>query len=307
MLLGAHVSISGGVHNAPQNGVRLGCDVIQIFSKNQRQWAARPYARAEIDAFHESYKASGLRGVVVHDSYLINLASTDPVLSKKSRDAFVDEAVRCTQLGIPDLVFHPGAHMGQGVPAGAKRIADAIQHALAKTPESGVRLDLESMAGQGTTIGDRLEDLAHIMDLVGDRKRVGVCLDTCHLFAAGYDLSTREGYAETMKAVDRTVGLSRVKAFHLNDSKGALDCRLDRHEEIGLGQIGTTGFALLMNDERFADIPMNLETPGDDDGYVRNLKVLRGLIGKPIPASKKTTLGAFAEAPTRPLQPRKKA
>lgn len=278
------MSIAGGVSKAPENGTRLGCDVIQIFSKNQRQWAAKPYAPAEVEAFRQNYAASGLKGVVVHDSYLINLASTDEALWKRSKEAFLDEARRCDQLGIPDLVFHPGAHVGAGLEAGKKRIVAAVQETLSKTEESGVRLDLECMAGQGTTIGNRLEDLRDILEAVGDKKRVGVCLDTCHLFAAGYDLSNAAGYAETMKHVERTVGLSRVRAFHLNDSTGPLNCRRDRHADIGKGEIGKTGFALLMNDERFARAPMNLETPGDDEGYLRNLKVLRGLIGKRIPS-----------------------
>jgi deoxyribonuclease IV len=290
MLLGAHVSIAGGAHEAVDNGLRIGCDVIQIFTKNQRQWAAKPYSKGDVETFRAKYRASGLRGVVAHDSYLINLASPDPALWKKSLAAFTDEAQRCDQLGVPDLVFHPGAHMGEGVEKGSARIAEAVRQALAQTTD--VRLDLECMAGHGSTIGNRLEDLARILELVGEKKRVGVCLDTCHLFAAGYDLATPEGYAETMKAVERTIRLPRVKAFHLNDSKGPLNCRLDRHEDIGKGHIGKSGFSYLMNDERFAQVPMNLETPGDDEGYVANLKVLRGLIGKKV-APTKRTLGSF--------------
>lgn len=292
VLLGAHVSIAGGVHFAVDNGVRIGCDVIQIFTKNQRQWAAKPYSKEDVETFRAKFRSSGLKGVVAHDTYLINLASPDEALWKKSVAAFTDEAQRCDALGVTDLIFHPGAHMGAGVEKGSARIAEAIRQALAKSEE--VRLDLECMAGHGSTIGNRLEDLARIIELVGEKKRVGVCLDTCHLFAAGHELSTPEGYAETMKIVDRTVGLRRVNAFHLNDSKGPLNCRLDRHEEIGKGHIGRSGFSLLMNDERFAQVPMNLETPGDDDGYVANLKVLRSLIGKKV-APARRTLGSFAK------------
>jgi len=292
VLLGAHVSIAGGVHHAVDNGIRLGCDVIQIFTKNQRQWAAKPYTKEDVDTFRAKYRTSGLKAVVAHDTYLINLASPDPVLWNKSLEAFTDEAQRCDQLGVSDLIFHPGAHMGEGVEKGSVRIAEAVRQVLSKT--SDVRLDLECMAGHGSTIGNRLEDLAHIIELVGEKKRLGVCLDTCHLFAAGYDLSTPDGYDATMKQVQATVGLSRVNAFHLNDSKGPLNCRLDRHEEIGKGQIGKSGFSLLMNDARFSKVPMNLETPGEDEGYLANLKVLRGLIGKKV-APTKRTLGSFAK------------
>lgn len=295
MLLGAHVSIAGGVQNAPIHGKNIGCDVIQMFTKNQRQWASKPYSRAEIDAFRENYKASGLKGAMVHDTYLINLASPDEAMWAKSKAAFLDEAQRCDQLGIPDLVFHPGAHMGTGYPAGVRRIAEAMRETLAKTPEGSVRLTLETMAGQGSTVGNRFEDLAEILELVGDKKRTGVCVDTCHIFAAGYDLSTSEGYAETMRALDSTIGLRRVTCFQLNDSKTPLNSRVDRHEDIGKGAIGLTGFALLMNDARFEDRPMALETDGTDVGYMANLKVLRGLIGKAIPTPKRHTLGAFGQ------------
>lgn len=296
MLLGAHVSIAGGVFNAPTHGVRMACDVIQMFSRNQRQWAAKPLSRQEIEQFRANYDASGLKGVVVHGSYLVNLASPDPATQKRSLEAFMDEAVRCDQLGIPDLVFHPGAHLEQGLEPALKRIAAAMQATLAKVPEGSVRLDLEVMAGQGSTIGNRLEDLRTILELVGDRKRTGVCLDTCHLHAAGYDLATPTGYEDSMKAVERVIGLASVRAFHLNDSKTPLGSRVDRHEGIGEGTIGTSGFGLLMNDERFAHVPMNLETdPGlEDAGYKQDLRVLRGLIGKRAPAPKRNTLESFA-------------
>lgn len=290
MLLGAHVSIAGGVQNAPLNGTRIGCDVIQMFSKNQRQWAAKPYSAAEIEAFRTNYRESGLQGVMVHDTYLINLASPDAAMWAKSKAAFLDEARRCDQLGVPDLVFHPGAHMGQGVPSALKRIAEAMTETIRATPDGTVRLTLETMAGQGTTVGERFEQLAEVLALVGEKKRTGVCLDTCHAFAAGYDLATAPGYAETMRALDRTVGLQRVTCVQLNDSKVPLGGRVDRHEDIGKGQMGLTGFALLMNDERFAAVPMALETPGDDEGYKANLKVLRGLVGRPVPKARRATL-----------------
>lgn len=293
MLLGAHVSIAGGVRNAPENGVRIGCDVIQIFTKNQRQWAAKPYPPEEIEAFRDNYKASGLKGVVAHASYLLNLASADETLWKKSKEALLDEATRCDQLGVTDLVFHPGAHMGKGTEYGVKRIAQAMRDVLGKMPNGRVRLVPECMAGQGSTVGSQFEDLARILELVDEKERTGICLDTCHMFAAGHDLSTPEGYEATMNRVDRTVGLKRVTVFQLNDSKGPLACHVDRHEDIGKGHIGRAGFALLMNDARFARIPMALETPGTDDGYKENLRVLRSLIGKTV-APARATLGSFA-------------
>lgn len=284
MLLGAHVSIAGGVQNAPQNGVALGCDVIQIFSKNQRQWKSRPYTEDEIRGFRENYKSSKLRGVVVHGSYLMNLAAGDPALWKRSKDAFLDEVYRCDQLGIPDFVFHPGAHVERGAEWGVERIASGLREALDATHGSGVHLDLECMAGQGTTIGNRFEDLGRIIDLCGRDARLGLCLDTCHLYAAGFDLATAGGYEATMKHVDRLVGLKRVRAFHLNDSKRELGSHVDRHENIGKGHIGLEGFRLLLRDDRFAQVPMNLETPGGDDGYRADLKNLRALRALAKPA-----------------------
>ncbi len=297
MLLGAHVSIAGGVQNAPANGTRIGCDVIQIFSKNQRQWAANPYTQEQIDGFRANYEASGLQGAMVHASYLLNLATSDDSHWKKSKDALLDEAVRCDQLGIPDLIFHPGAHMGKGAPYAVQRIAEAMIEVIRATPEGSVRLCPETMAGQGSTMGDRFPDLAEILQRVGEPKRTGICFDTCHVFAAGHDLATPTGYEETMRTFDRVVGLKRVTTFQLNDSKSPLASRVDRHEDIGKGHIGTTGFALLMNDHRFRRVPMALETPGDDEGYIRNLRLLRSFIGKKIPAPKRSTLHAYPGAP----------
>lgn len=277
MLLGAHVSIQGGVRNAPGNGVRLGCDCIQIFSKNQRQWKFKPLADEETDAFRENYSKSKLRGVLVHDSYLINVGSPNKALWARSRDALLDEAERCDRLGIPLLNFHPGAHMEAGVDVGVKRIAEALRFVLDRTPSSRVVLLLESMAGQGSTIGHRLEDLARIRELAGADPRIGYCLDTCHLNSAGFDLTTPESYRQVMRQIDDVLGLPHVRAFHLNDSRTPLKSRVDRHENIGEGTMGAKGFRPLMQDHRFADLPMVLETPGGDDAYVRDLKILRKL------------------------------
>lgn len=275
MMLGAHVSTAGGVSLAPGNGVELGCDAIQIFSKNQRQWTAKPLSELEIKAFQDNWRKSQLRGILVHDSYLINVASPNAEMWAKSRDALLDEAQRCDQLGIPLLNMHPGAHMGTGAAEGCKRIAQAIRHVLDGT--SRVTLLLESMAGQGSTIGARLEDLARIRELCGNDARVGYCLDTCHLFAAGFDLTTPNGYKDTMRLVDEHLGLSRVKAFHLNDSEKPRGSHVDRHANIGLGLMGEKGFAPLMRDTRFEEVPMVLETPLAEEGYRKDLAILRRL------------------------------
>lgn len=276
MVLGAHVSIAGGVRKAPQNGLDLGCEAIQIFSKNQRQWKAKPYAQEEIQAFRENYRQSGLKGVLVHGSYLVNVASPDPALWKKSRDALLDEAQRCEQLGIPYLSIHPGSHLDSGVRAGVQRIAEAIAWVLDETKGSRVEILLESMAGQGSNIGARFEDLSEIRKQAGG-SRVGYCFDTCHLYAAGFDITTPAGYQNVMKLADDVLGLSHIKAFHLNDSKSPLGSHVDRHANIGKGFLKAKGFQPLLQDPRFRDAPMVLETPLGDEGYRADLKALRSL------------------------------
>jgi deoxyribonuclease IV len=277
MVLGAHVSIAGGVQNAPQNALNVTAECIQIFSKNQRQWAAKPYSQSDIDAFRDAYKKSGLKGAMVHGSYLVNVAALDPAILAKSRAGLLDEAERCEQLGIPYLNMHPGSHLGAGIEAGTKRIADAILDVLDKTQGSKVMILLEFMAGQGTNIGDKFEDLAAIRTFTGDHKRVGYCFDTCHLFAAGYDIATPAGYKAVMKKADDVLGVSNIKAFHLNDSKMPLGSHVDRHENIGHGLMGVEGFRPLLQDPRFKDAPMVLETPLAEEGYEKDLKALRPL------------------------------
>ena len=278
MVLGAHVSSAGGVSLSPARGVELGCEAIQIFVKNQRQWKANPIPDAEAAAFKANYAASKLRGVMVHDTYLINVGSPEPAMWKMSRDALVDEAKRCAQLGIPLLNMHPGAHMGKGLAPALERIAKAIREALDATQGSGLHLVLESMAGQGTTIGARFEDLRVIREHCGNDPRVGYCLDTCHLHAAGFDIATPAGWKETMKRADEQLGLGRIKAFHLNDSKTPHGSHVDRHASIGQGTIGAKGFAPLLRDARFADRPMILETPLGEEGYPKDLAVLRRVL-----------------------------
>jgi len=274
VLLGAHISISGGVDLAPERGRALGCDTIQIFSKNQRQWIAKELDEDTIKKFKENLKAYNIKKPVVHDSYLINLASKDPDTLRKSQEAFLDEAKRTAQLGIQYLVFHPGSNSDKA--AGIKLIAETLNKAIEKYPQ--VTFLLETTAGQGNYIGRTFEELAQIIELVEKKEHVGICFDTAHVFESGYDISTEEGYYKTLEEFDKIIGLAKIKCFHLNDSKTPLGSNVDRHEHIGKGMIGLTGFKLLLNDKRFSDIPMILETPGAEEFYAENLKVLRSLL-----------------------------
>lgn len=275
MLLGAHVSTAGGMRNAVPQGKQLGCEAIQVFTRNQRQWAGKPLDPEDVAAFRATAAEAGfLATALSHASYLINLAAPDPAILEKSIRAFVDEIERCAALGIPYLAVHPGSHLGQGEARGIERVARSVKEALAATRGKRVTVLLEGTAGQGTNLGHRLEHLRAILDAV-DSDRVAVCLDTCHMHAAGYDLVTPKGYAATFQEVDRILGLDRVKAFHLNDSKGARGQRIDRHEEIGDGTIGAAPFKRLVNDARFRDLPGILETPGAEETYPRNLALLK--------------------------------
>ncbi len=277
---GAHMSISGGLYTACERGRRAGCDIIQIFSKNQQQWRARPLTGAEIARFKEAQQSEGVPVVMVHDSYLINLAAPGDELWHRSIDAFREELERCAALGIPYLVTHPGAHVGSGEEAGLHRVADALNQLFDAGAGAGVTVLLETTAGQGSSLGRRFEELARLIELTRQAERVGVCVDTCHIFAAGYDIRSAEAYAVTMAELERIIGLERVKAFHLNDSQKDLGSRVDRHAHIGEGRIGIEGFRALVNDQRFAGLPMVLETPKEEDlaDDVRNLATLRSLV-----------------------------
>ena len=277
MWLGAHVSVSGGLDQAPENGRRLGCDVIQIFTRNQRQWITKPLTRAEVRSFRSSFRSCNLQAAVCHSSYLINLASPVEVTLEQSREAFRDEFDRCHQLGIKYLVFHPGSHLKTGEKAGLYRIAEGLNWILNQRNHSATTLLLETTAGQGSNLGYRFEQLAEILGLVKDSRRMGICLDTCHLFAAGYDLRTPRAFNKTMTELDKIVGLSLVKSIHLNDSMKELGSRVDRHENIGKGRLGLEAFRLLLNEEQFRKIPMILETPGGEEGYRHDLAILRKL------------------------------
>ena len=263
--LGAHMSIAGGLHRALERGREVGCSVVQIFLKNQLQWAARAYTAEDVAEFKAARRRTGIRTVFAHSSYLINLAATDPREWQRAVEAFHDELERAEMLELPFVVIHPGSHRGEGLDAGVARIARALDTVLERTRGYRVMVLLENTAGGGATIGRSFEELAALLDAVARPERVGVCLDTCHLFAAGYDVRTPEGYHSTMKACARLIGLRRVRAFHLNDAKAPLGSGLDRHEKIGAGAMGAAPFRFLMRDRRFARVPMALETPKEPE------------------------------------------
>lgn len=277
--LGAHVSISGGMPRAVERAARIGATAFQLFLKNSNQWRGRRYEPGEADAFRKAFAESGMAAVVAHSSYLINLASPDAGLARLSMESMLDELERARALGVPGIVLHPGAHMGSGEEVGLATIAGRINQLFAETPESTVGIYLESTAGQGSTLGYRFEHLAAIIAAVEDKTRVGVCLDTCHMFAAGYPFANELGVQMTLKEFDRVVGLGWLRAIHANDSKTPAGARRDRHEHIGRGEIGEAPFAALLRDKRLAKIPFILETPkGEDDSNdLMNLATLRRL------------------------------
>lgn len=279
-LLGAHMSIAGGVGNALLAGKRVDCDAIQIFTKSSRQWASKPYSKEEIEQFVINRNETGIAHVVAHDSYLLNLGSPDTTLRVRSVIAFIDELERCEILGVTHLIAHPGAHVGAGEVEGIKTIAKSLDEVHTACPGYEVEITLEITAGQGSNLGYRFEQIANIMDATKESDRLRVCFDTEHAFAAGYDLRTPEGYERTFSEFNEMIGLDRLAAFHLNDSKKEFHSRVDRHEHIGKGFIGVAAFGLLMNDKRFWGLPMCLETPkGPDLKEDReNLTLLRSLI-----------------------------
>jgi deoxyribonuclease-4 len=259
----------------------VGCDTIQVFTKSNRQWRAKRISDQEVEAFKANLAATGIGPVVAHDCYLVNLAAPRRAVWKKSVAAFRVELERAERLGIPYLVTHPGSHAGAGEAEGLRRVTEALNALLAALPGAGVRILLETTAGQGSSLGHRFEELAAILAGVDQADRVGVCLDTCHVFAAGYDIRTRDGYRKTVEDLDACLGLRRLQAIHLNDSKAGLGSRVDRHEHIGEGRLGLAPFRRLLNDPRLRRVPMILETPKDDDFVAadrRNLARLRRLL-----------------------------
>ena len=279
-LLGAHMSIAGGVDKAFLEGKKAGCDVMQIFTKSSRQWAAQPYSKEEIQNFKQNQKETGIVTVIAHDSYLLNLGSPDNALRKRSIHGFIDEMERCETLSVPYLIAHPGAHVGSGEEEGIKTIARSLDEIHAACLGYSVKVALEITAGQGSNLGYRFEQIRSMMDATKESDRLRVCFDTEHAFAAGYDIRTKDEYDRTFGELDDIIGLKLVAAFHLNDSKKEFHSRVDRHEHIGKGHIGVEAFRLLMNDQRFWGIPMCLETPKGPDlkEDVENLTLLRGLI-----------------------------
>ena len=265
MRIGAHQSIAGGLERAVEAARQDGCEALQIFTRNQTQWKAKPLTDDEIERFRTAVADWGVprERLMVHDSNLINLASPERALRKKSLDAFARELERCAALGIPYLVMHPGAHRGQGEAKGIALVADAITRSLERTAgnREAAMVLIELTAGQGTCLGHRFEHIRDLLEGIEPKHRVGVCVDTCHVFAAGYDLSTEEGYDKTFRKMNRVFGLRHVRAFHVNDAKQPLGSRVDRHARIGEGYIGRTAFRRLMNDRRFADLPGVLELP----------------------------------------------
>lgn len=275
--LGPHVSAAGGVHHAPQNARVLGASAFALFVKNQRQWSAPPLPPSEITAFKEQMKACGYvpEQVLPHAGYLLNLANPDDRVREQSRVALMDEMMRCRQLGLTCLNFHPGSHLKLIAPETAcKRVAEAMNAALREVPD--IRLVVENTAGSGGHIGSRFEELAILRDGIDDTGRIGFCLDTAHTFAAGYDIRTRDGFLKTMELFDRQVGLHFLRGLHLNDSKTGFNAHVDRHASIGKGLLGLEVFPCIMQDKRFEDIPLILETP-DESLWAEEIRLLQDM------------------------------
>ena len=276
--IGAHVSASGGVENAPLNAHEIGAKAFALFTRNQRQWKSSPLTSRSIDLFKERCAAYGYlpSQILPHDSYLINLGHPEAEGLTKSREAFLDEMKRCEQLGLDRLNFHPGSHLNAfPIDDCLDRIAESINEALNQT--SGVTAVIENTAGQGTNLGHTFEQIAHIIDRVEDKSRVGVCIDTAHTLAAGYDIKTTEGFIDTFDKFDKIIGFSYLRGMHINDSKKDLASKVDRHDSIGKGLMGLTTFKMLMNDSRFDNIPMILETP-DETIWAEEIRYLYGLL-----------------------------
>jgi deoxyribonuclease-4 len=275
--LGAHVSIAGGIENAPLNARAIGATAFALFTKNQRQWKSPPLQPASIEAFRRNCAEGGfeMRHILPHDSYLINLGNPDPLKLEHSRAAFIDEMQRAASLGLELLNFHPGSHLNLSTPDEClRRIADSINIALDHS--TGVTAVIENTAGQGTNLGNRFEHLAALIEMTNDKSRVGVCLDTCHLFAAGYDLATADAAEETFREFGRVVGMQYLRGMHLNDALHPVGSRLDRHACLGKGKIGLDAFRFIMQSPGFEEIPLILETP-DPDGWAEEIRMLYSL------------------------------
>ena len=280
-ILGAHLSIAKGLHKAIYEAEKLNCNALQIFTKNATTWKEKHVTSDDIDLFKRAMEETGIKKIASHTSYLINLAATDKKKHAMSRKALKDELIRSSSLGIPYVVLHPGSHMGSGEQKGIEQISDSINEIFSGIPDLNTRLLLETTAGQGSGIGHRFEQIASILEKIENIDKAGVCLDTCHIFAAGYDIRTGEVYNETIKIFDEIIGLQQLYLMHLNDSKKELGSRVDRHEQIGKGFIGLKAFELIMNDKRLRNIPKIIETPKGKEGNKMdriNLDTLVGLI-----------------------------
>ena len=281
LLLGAHFSIAGGLHKAVFSASEYGCTTLQIFTKNANTWKERRLSAHDIKQFDAARKKTGITWICSHAAYLINLASPDPSKYKQSIKALENELVRSSQLSLPCVIMHPGSHMGAGEDTGLRRVSEGINRVFDRVPEATSQLLLETAAGQGSNVGHTFEQLAAISDKVEVKERIGFCLDTCHVFAAGYDLRTKTAYRETMQAFYRVIGLDRLRVIHLNDTKKGLGSRIDRHEHIGRGAIGINAFTFILNDPQLKGLPMIIETPkkeGPVDYDRINLNRLRSLI-----------------------------
>jgi deoxyribonuclease IV len=300
------MSIAGGLHLALERGAAVGCSAVQIFLKNQRQWAARPLEDAEVRAFRRARRATGIRAVFAHSSYLINLCSPVPVAWRQAVDAFADELERAEALGLSCVVIHPGSHMGSGLEAGFACVTSALDEVLKRTAGYRVKVALENTAGGGNSVGKTFGELGALLRRSARPERLGVCIDTCHLFAAGYDIRKATGYERAVAECAEAVGLPRVLAFHLNDAKAPLGSGLDRHENIGQGLLGVGAFRLLLNDARFARVPKVLETPKEPEPQadLRNLAILRrlrsprGLPARAVRSPLRGSRGALPSATT---------
>ncbi len=277
MILGAHVSISGGISKSVERAYEIGCETLQIFTKNQIQWKIPRLKDEEIKKFKANLDKFGIFPGTVHSSYLVNIASPDKFVRSRSISNLSFDLIRTNLLGMKYLIFHPGAHKGKGERYALDAIVDGINEIFERVSESKTMLLLETTAGQGSNVGYRFEHLAYVLSHVNNSKRLGICVDTCHIFAAGYDFREKYSYKRTMKDLETVIGFENVKAFHLNDSKGELGSKIDRHEEIGKGQIGIKAFELLINDENFSNVIGIIETPGGESKYKVNISLLKSL------------------------------
>ena len=275
--LGAHTTTAGGVFNALYAGKEIGCDVVQLFSKNQMQWKGKELKEEEVNKFQTAIEETGVYPVAIHDAYLINLASPKAATYKKSYFAFVEELQRSDKLGVPYLIMHPGSHVGSGETEGLKKIAASLEKAYEESKIEHTTILLEATAGQGTNLGYAFEQLKFIIDESNLDDCVAVCVDTCHIFTAGYDIRNQEAWKNVKQQFDRVIGLDKLKVFHLNDSKRELGSKRDRHERIGKGEIGLEGFRTLLNDPDLREIPMIMEIPGGEGAYKEDLILLRSL------------------------------